>query len=111
FNDRQVADYASRWFKLDAALDTEQRKWMTDGFMRESEIARDLRVNPLVLSLLCGLYSSVHYIPRNRPEIYEKCAELLFETWDRSRGIEITHRFGAHIRPAVPRLAWRLLTQ
>ncbi len=78
--------------------------------MRESEVARDLRVNPLVLSLLCGLYSTVHYIPRNKPEIYEKCAELLFETWDRSRGIEVTHRYGAHIRPAVQRLAWRLFT-
>ncbi|AEB44278.1 NACHT domain-containing protein [Micromonospora maris] len=110
FNETQVNQYANRWFRLDTTLDADQRRQLTEAFMRESEVARDLRVNPLVLSLLCGLYSTVHYIPRNKPEIYEKCAELLFETWDRSRGIEVTHRYGAHIRPAVQRLAWRLFT-
>ncbi|MER6590347.1 NACHT domain-containing protein [Micromonospora purpureochromogenes] len=110
FNEIQVNQYANRWFRLDTTLDADQRRQLTEAFMRESEMARDLRVNPLVLSLLCGLYSTVHYIPRNKPEIYEKCAELLFETWDRSRGIEVTHRYGAHIRPAVQRLAWRLFT-
>ncbi|MFR9780795.1 NACHT domain-containing protein [Micromonospora sp. MS34] len=110
FNESQVNQYANRWFRLDTTLDADQRRQLTEAFMRESEVARDLRVNPLVLSLLCGLYSTVHYIPRNKPEIYEKCAELLFETWDRSRGIEVTHRYGAHIRPAVQRLAWRLFT-
>ncbi|WP_319461253.1 NACHT domain-containing protein [Micromonospora sp. RTP1Z1] len=110
FNETQVNQYANRWFRLDTTLGADQRRQLTEAFMRESEVARDLRVNPLVLSLLCGLYSTVHYIPRNKPEIYEKCAELLFETWDRSRGIDVTHRYGAHIRPAVQRLAWRLFT-
>ncbi|MDG4824921.1 NACHT domain-containing protein [Asanoa sp. WMMD1127] len=110
FDETQVASYASRWFRLNPSLNAEQRKQLTQSFMRESAAAHDLRINPLLLSLLCGLYSTVHYIPRNKPEIYEKCAELLFETWDRSRGIEVTHRYAAHIRPAVQRLAWRLFT-
>ncbi|MFG1604327.1 NACHT domain-containing protein [Actinoplanes sp. NPDC049265] len=105
----QVQDYAKRWFRLSTTR-PEDRDDLTTAFLHESNIASDLRENPLLLSLLCGLYSSVHYIPRNRPEIFEKCAELLFETWDRQRGIEVAHRYGANIRPAVQHLAWKIFT-
>ncbi|MFG3602103.1 NACHT domain-containing protein [Micromonospora chersina] len=110
FDDRQVHSYASKWFKLDSSMGKGEQRALTESFISESQAAGDLRTNPLLLSLLCSLYSSVHFIPRNKPEIYEKCAELLFETWDRSRGIETTRRYGAHIKPAIQRLAWLILT-
>ncbi|SCF18943.1 NACHT domain-containing protein [Micromonospora viridifaciens] len=110
FDDTQVSAYASKWFKLDSALTRDEQYQLATSFMDESAAAGDLRTNPLLLSLLCSLYSSVHFIPKNKPEIFERCAELLFETWDRSRGIETSRRYGAHIKPAIQRLAWLILT-
>ena len=42
-----------------------------------------------MLGLMCNLYRIDGYIPRNRPEIYEKCSVMLFERWDKSRGIVV----------------------
>ncbi|OON32930.1 hypothetical protein BSA16_03215 [Micromonospora sp. Rc5] len=110
FSQSQILHYASRWFRLDSTLSTEERSELTRSFFQESSAAGDLRSNPLLLSLLCSLYASAGFIPRNKPEIYEKCAELLFETWDRSRGMAPTRRYSAHIKPAIQRLAWLILT-
>ena len=56
-----------------------------------------LVLSPLMLSLMCGIYASERYIPRNRPEVYEKCAVLLFDRWDRQRGIHTPLPFDANI--------------
>ncbi|MEV6522903.1 NACHT domain-containing protein [Longispora sp. NPDC051575] len=110
FTKDQIAEYVTKWFALDPDRSSEEGGSLAGDFLRESADARDLCANPLMLSLLCTLYSSTHYIPRNRPEIYERCAELLFVTWDKSRDIEVPHRFSSFVRPAVQRLAWQLFT-
>lgn len=110
FTTAQVATYATGFFALDDRFHHGDHAEYAATFLRESESADEIRRNPLMLSLLCTMYTSVNFIPRNRPELYEKCAELLFETWDRSRGIDVRHRYMAEIKPAVQRLAWKLLT-
>ncbi len=106
FDEDQVTEYARKWFSLDEELSAEQHLQKTDAFMRESALAVDLRSNPLMLGLMCNLYRAEGYIPRNRPEIYEKCSLMLFERWDKSRGIIVTLPFEAHIRPAMRHLAY-----
>ncbi|MEH1126490.1 NACHT domain-containing protein [Micromonospora sp. CPCC 206061] len=111
FVESQIASYVGKWFAASSALYQEPSQQLADAFLVESAAAAaDLRSNPLLLSLLCGMYASMQYIPRNRPEVYEKCAEMLFERWDKSRGVHVPLRFAADIRPAVQQLAWRLLT-
>lgn len=110
FNTAQVRRYVSAFFSLDDSIGALRHADFVESFMRESDTADDLRRNPLLLSLLCILYTSLNFIPRHKPELYERCAELLFELWDRSRGIEVGHRYGADIKPAVQRLAFKLLT-
>jgi hypothetical protein len=107
FTPDQVEEYVARFFTFDGRDNVDE---LTAGFMAESEASADIRSNPLMLSLLCTLYASTNYIPRNRAEVYERCAELLFERWDRSRGLDVTHRYAADVRPAVQRIAWRLMT-
>lgn len=109
FTRAQVGQYVAAFFGLDERFQDKDRSTYVAAFLRESEAADEIRRNPLMLSLLCTLYTSLNFIPRNKPELYEKCAELLFETWDRSRGIEVAHRFESYIKPAVQRLAWKLL--
>jgi len=60
---------------------------------------------------MCGIYATEHYIPRNRPDVYEKCALLLFDTWDKQRGIKPELSFDAHVQAAMRSLALWLYPQ
>ncbi len=105
FNEAQVREYVTKWFSADSDLTPLQQKQQGDAFIQESRIVSDLRANPLMLALMCNIYRGENYIPRNRPDVYEKCAVMLFERWDKSRGIHVPLPFEAHISPAMKFLA------
>jgi hypothetical protein len=111
FSQEQVRTYAQRWFQLDEDQPATERQRLTAAFLRDSEFVSDLRVNPLMLSLMCGIYATENYIPRNRPEVYEKCALLLFERWDKQRGITVPLPFEAHVHAAMRSLALYMYSQ
>ena len=87
FTDKQVSEYVNKWFNNDISLIPDERKRRAEAFLVESRVVSDLRSNPLMLALMCNLYRGAGFIPRNRPEVYKKCSEMLFERWDPSRGI------------------------
>ncbi len=105
FDESQVETYARNWFAIDTGLSSGERDAKVAGFVRESLIVPDLRANPLMLGLMCNLYGGANYIPANRPDVYEKCAVMLFERWDRSRGISVEMPFESRLRPAMQHLA------
>ena len=105
FNERQVTEYAEKWFGLDGSMTIEQQTSLSAAFLTESESVEDLRSNPLMLGLMCNIYRAEHYIPRNRPEVYEKCALMLFDRWDRRRGIDVRLPFTSAVEPAMRYLA------
>ena len=106
-----MENYARKWFALDDTIQQDQRNALAESFLRDSEYVQDLRVNPLMLSLMCGLYSGERYIPKNRPDVYEKCAMLLFERWDKQRGIVAPLPFDAHVMSSMRSLALWLYPQ
>lgn len=110
FDEDQVEEYATNWFEADADLTKEERERKTSGFIVESRVAPDLRSNPLMLALMCNIYRRENHIPKNRPEVYRKCAEMLFERWDKDRGIIVLLRAEVHIKPAVMYLAHWIYT-
>ncbi|GAF94141.1 unnamed protein product, partial [marine sediment metagenome] len=87
FDNEQVSEYAEKWFANDPTLSRNKGKRHANSFLEESRIVSDLRSNPLMLALMCNLYRGAGFIPRNRPEVYKKCSEMLLERWDPSRGI------------------------
>lgn len=105
FNDDQVREYVEKWFSVLEKAETESSQNPINAFLKESEIVPDLRRNPLMLALLCNIYRGENYIPRNRPDVYEKCATMLFERWDKSRGLHVPLPFEAHVGPAMKFLA------
>jgi len=105
FTAEQTESYVSKWFAVNSDLSGAQRKQKTQAFMKDSQIVSDLRSNPLMLALMCILYRGEGYIPKNRPDVYKRCAEMLFEKWDKGRGIIYTLPFESHIRPAMHYLA------
>ena len=111
FGADQVEAYAYKWFNLDESVEPPSRVKFAESFLEESRYVEDLRTNPLMLSLMCGLYSGERYIPRNRPDIYEKCATLLFERWDKQRGINAPLPFDAGVSAAIRSLALWLYPQ
>ena len=92
FTNAQVQEYVQRWFGL-TADPPDDSAYLSSRFLEESEHAADLRTNPLMLSLLCMIYRYEGYIPENRPQVYEDCAELLFDRWDKIRHVR------SHIKP------------
>jgi hypothetical protein len=106
FDDDQVAEYVMKWFNADLELTPSQREQKTKQFLEESAGVPDLRSNPLMLALMCNIYRGENYIPRNRPDVYEKCSTMLFERWDKGRGILVPLPFEAHISPAMKFLAY-----
>jgi hypothetical protein len=105
FSRDQVEAYVRKWFSLDDAIPGPRKSHMANAFLKDSEFVDDLRANPLMLSLMCGIYASESYIPRNRPDVYEKCALLLFDRWDKQRGINAPLSFDAHVQAAMRSLA------
>jgi hypothetical protein len=98
--------YVLRRFQLEDGGTTDECAAMVDAFMRESEPARDLRSNPLMLGLLCTIYRGEGYIPQHRPGVYEKCALMLFERWDRRRRIATRFSYDEDLGPIVQHLAY-----
>lgn len=102
--------YVKRRFRLAADMAAHERDDLAELFLSQLDEIPDLGSNPLMLSLLCELFRSERTIPENRPDIYRKCAEVLFDQWDRSRGISVAYKFGSQLRPSVMKLAWRIFT-
>lgn len=110
FERHQVQEYVRRWFALDDATSPADKERLAAAFLRDSEPIPELRSNPLMLALLCAMYSSDRYLPRNLAQVYERCALMLFEQWDAKRGIELPLNFHGRLRGAVQFLAWRMFT-
>jgi hypothetical protein len=104
FRQEEVAEYANKWFALEEGTRADE----ADAFLSESESVPDLRTNPLLLSLMCILYRGEGSLPRNRAEVYEQCASLLFHRWDARRRIHQDLRAGHLIEPTLRHLAWWL---
>lgn len=87
FTKEQVREYAGNWFQLTDPSSTARPDERLAEFMTSSESVDDLRRNPLLLALICILYRGHRAIPRQRPQIYRKCVEMLVRDWDTSRGV------------------------
>ena len=108
FNEGQVQEYATKWFDVNTDLTPEQRKQKVAAFLEESQPVPDLRSNPLLLALMCNIYRGEGYIPNNKPDVYRKCAEMLFERWDKGRGIQVPlpiKEIESQIKPTMMYLA------
>jgi len=110
FDDAGVKTYVDNWFALNAGLDPSERLRVAKSFLEESASASELRSNPLLLSLMCNIFRGAGYIPQNRADLYERCALMLFEEWDHSRGIDSGGPLRTDARYALQDVAFWTLT-
>jgi hypothetical protein len=108
FEGKQIEEYLRKWFAIDKNLSREQRNEKVASFLAQTKNLVDICSNPLMLGLMCNIYKGENYIPKNRPDLYARCAEMLFERWDRSRNIELpsmVKKIETKIRPLMRYLA------
>lgn len=111
FSEDQVGEYARKWFAQDLEMNVNEAESWANAFLAESASASDLRTNPLMLALLCILYRGEQSLPRDRAEVYEQCALLLFRKWDTRRRI-YRELSAEHLLEATLRhLSWWLFTR
>jgi hypothetical protein len=106
FTEAQAQEYVSKWFMLEEEARPEHARRKITAFWTESASVPDLRSNPLMLGLMCTIYRAENYIPINRPDVYRKCAEMMFDKWDRKREIPVRFRFESDFRPPLAYLAY-----
>jgi hypothetical protein len=111
FDDDQVAEYTHKWFAVQEGATTSEAKAEANAFLTESTGARDIRSNPLLLSLMCILYRGAGSLPRDRADVYEQCANLLFRRWDARRRIHQELHAGSLVESAIRHLAWWLFNR
>jgi len=111
FDEARTTSYVIKWFSQEPGVEPADAVRWADAFMAESAEVADLRSNPLMLALMCILYRGEGSIPRNRPEVYESCSNLLFRKWDARRHIDHELRARHLIEPALRHLAFWMFTQ
>ena len=109
--DAQVGEFARKWFGQEEEIRPGEVGRWAEAFLSESAAASDLRTNPLLLSLLCILYRGEGSLPRDRAEVYEQCAMLMFRRWDARRRIRQDLSAGHLLEPTLRYLAWWLFTR
>jgi hypothetical protein len=94
FSEDEVREYVTKWSaqQEQSASDTgramsAERRAYVESFMEASTGFSDMRGNPLLLSFICVLYHGRGEIPRRRPQLFDKCVDLLLRAWDSSRGV------------------------
>jgi predicted NACHT family NTPase len=84
FDDKQIADFAHKWFHLKDPLKAEE-------FPKELEDnpgLQELATNPLLLTLLCLVFEEGGRFPANRAELYKEGLDVLLKKWDAKRNIK-----------------------
>lgn len=84
FDDQQIATFAHKWFQR-------QDPVKADRFFQklgENQPIKELAKNPLLLTLLCLVFTETTNFPLNRSELYKEGLDVLLKKWDAKRNIE-----------------------
>ncbi|GAB1509826.1 hypothetical protein JCM33774_18670 [Actinophytocola sp. KF-1] len=112
FNEAQVRDYVGRWFRLAQQEHSEENAVeQAQAFLNETERIADLRATPLLLALTCEQFYGVGAVRHNLPDVYEEYFSLIFDRWDRVRGVETEANVHRSARHALEYVAFWMLNE
>lgn len=84
FDDYQITMFAKKWFLIKEPGKAE--KFLQK--LEESQPIKELATNPLLLTLLCLVFTESADFPSNRSELYKEGLDVLLKKWDTKRNIE-----------------------
>jgi len=85
FDNNQIKNYIARWYEyyLSGIENKEFRNKETNTCHHQIlELQDELKRNPLLLSLIVIIFSSVKEIPKSKLQIYESCTNTVIDEWD-----------------------------
>ena len=83
FSGKQIEQYIRYWFK-----ENNERANILFADINNEQALYDLVKTPLLLILICIVFERADKIPSNKAELYEYAADILIDSWDKSRGIK-----------------------
>jgi len=84
FDPEQIAIFSQNWFRLSDPAKAERFIQK----LEENEPIQELASSPLLLTLLCLVFSESADFPANRCELYKEGLDILLKKWDGKRNIE-----------------------
>lgn len=93
FNENQIIAFAEKWFAASYNNHVEKGKAKAQKFISQLKLPEhkqilELVTTPLLLSLVCKVFSVKHQFYSKRHELYEQGLEILLSKWDESRRIK-----------------------
>ena len=93
FNDEQIWQFLQRWYTHVLQLspiphDDQQELETLFKTLKDNTRLRKLAMNPLLLSVITALHR-YERLPDRRVLIYDRCADLLLETWAKLKGTDV----------------------
>lgn len=88
FTEDDLRAFVHRWYELHEPDDAVRRQRDIDGLLAALAAApavRALATNPLLATLIALIYGAEARLPADRPQLYERCLQLLLETWPAAR--------------------------
>ncbi|MDA1313167.1 MAG: HEAT repeat domain-containing protein [Acidobacteria bacterium] len=83
FEEPEIDRFINVWYQaaFSNVADRERYQSRLQSALDESPAIRELAANPLLLTMM-AILSRNQDLPRDRCDLYEKCAELLLKNWD-----------------------------
>ena len=93
FQEPQIIAFAENWFAASYNNNLEKGKAKAQKFMSQLKLPKnsqilELATTPLLLSLICKIFSVKHQFYSKRHKLYEQGIEILLSKWDESRRIK-----------------------
>ena len=120
-NDLQVARFVRDWYRtvyarirlaqsLAESYSDELLRCLDEPGFRIGRM-RDLRTNPMLLTILCLVFHDTKELPRNRAKLYDDCIEVLLKHWrmdlyQSEQGRSITPFDAEAARSVLAPIAW-----
>jgi hypothetical protein len=108
FSRDQVTEYVYRW--LSSGPGEASERWLA-AFVTETGWLREISANPLLLTMICQLYTSTGSIPCNRADLLAQMSALLISGWDQIRGIGMEPAAPGVVAPALQYMACHMLDE
>lgn len=89
FNAEQIGNFSKNWFvsELGNSGINVYESFMEKLYLPENRQTAELAVTPILLSLICWVYSGSRDLPKSRYKLYEDGLGFLLKEWDKRRGI------------------------
>ena len=93
FREPQIIAFAENWFAATYNNNCEKGKAKAQKFMSQLKLSENKQIlelvtTPLLLSLVCKIFSVKHQFYSQRHKLYEEGLEILLSKWDESRRIK-----------------------